>query len=414
MKNHCKTIQCQGSDIASYLGQFNTDDAIQYTNGLLRITTPVGVVTIPPNTIVVIAPSTGGGTTSGPFVLTYQGCKSLISFTVPAGSTQAQIAVIAQEVMAQAAAQYALCNPPNNPNNPPHSPVFLNPQIVIVTDCTADAPLSVTVSLFPGLTISGNNFVLAAGLFTSNVSVEDATNLAASFAQSFVNNLFATGGASCGGLLAGLQVYYRLDEVSGTRFDVNGQNPLLEVNPPVPSVPGIIGLAVDATQTGKVLVSNSAFQPFNIPLNSSATISYWQKGDNPGNALMAYQPDPTNLGFVGWYIALELSYTMSFVWRYDPSPEFDLLNASFPQPIAASWNHVVFVMDIVSGTGKTYINGVLAATASGYPMWQYDSSYKLGIIYLYVDELGFWKRALSPAEILKLYNGGAGLTYPFS
>src|SRR3990167_2024195 len=31
-----------------------------------------------------------------------------------------------------------------------------------------------------------------------------------------------------------------------------------------------------------------------------------------------------------------------------------------------------------------------------------------------IDEVGFWKRALTAGEITELYNGGNGLTYPFS
>ena len=38
------------------------------------------------------------------------------------------------------------------------------------------------------------------------------------------------------------------------------------------------------------------------------------------------------------------------------------------------------------------------------------SSYFSGII----DEVGFWNRALTSAEVTSLYNGGTGLTYPFT
>ena len=31
-----------------------------------------------------------------------------------------------------------------------------------------------------------------------------------------------------------------------------------------------------------------------------------------------------------------------------------------------------------------------------------------------IDEVGFWRRVLTPAERTTLYNGGAGLTYPFA
>jgi hypothetical protein len=31
-----------------------------------------------------------------------------------------------------------------------------------------------------------------------------------------------------------------------------------------------------------------------------------------------------------------------------------------------------------------------------------------------VDEVGFWKRVLTPAERAEIYNSGAGKTYPFT
>lgn len=95
----------------------------------------------------------------------------------------------------------------------------------------------------------------------------------------------------------------------------------------------------------------------------------------------------------------------------------------------SAWNHIVYTYDGTSLRG--YLNGSLVAgptaysgsgagagidifeimghnNSAGNP--QYSGLEFNGL----VDETGIWSRALTGAEITQLYNGGAGLAYPFT
>jgi hypothetical protein len=83
-----------------------------------------------------------------------------------------------------------------------------------------------------------------------------------------------------------------------------------------------------------------------------------------------------------------------------------------------SWQYINFVVN--SGTIYLYINGSLCDSLSDNGT-SWDSGTLLfgknedGLVPFdgSIDEVGVWNRALSQAEVIQLYNGGAGLTYPF-
>jgi len=77
-------------------------------------------------------------------------------------------------------------------------------------------------------------------------------------------------------------------------------------------------------------------------------------------------------------------------------------------------NHTqsIYVDAVLKGSGIdtnsiNYTGGASNTTIGRHPV---DTSYFMGGS---VDEIGIWSRALSQAEITQLYNGGAGLSYPF-
>lgn len=83
-----------------------------------------------------------------------------------------------------------------------------------------------------------------------------------------------------------------------------------------------------------------------------------------------------------------------------------------------NWHMLTLTYD---GTNlRGYINGNLVGTvSSGYNSSTAESRLGLrgdGSDYYRgeMDEVGFWNRALSNSEITELYNGGAGLTHPFT
>ena len=90
-------------------------------------------------------------------------------------------------------------------------------------------------------------------------------------------------------------------------------------------------------------------------------------------------------------------------------------------PVATySWNHIVAWFDSSDSKVRIRINdsATYVSTATG-ALIQSATAFTLGArshavaaYFTGLDEVGFWKRKLSPAEMTALYNGGAGL--PFS
>ena len=86
-----------------------------------------------------------------------------------------------------------------------------------------------------------------------------------------------------------------------------------------------------------------------------------------------------------------------------------------------TWYHLVFTQAstaksiyVNAGTPTTatatYTGGATGATAYFGAYQQTSANYLNGTI----DEVGLWTRALSSSEVTQLYNGGAGLQYPFT
>lgn len=85
--------------------------------------------------------------------------------------------------------------------------------------------------------------------------------------------------------------------------------------------------------------------------------------------------------------------------------------------LTSGWNHLVTTVG--GGSLKLYVNGGLVATGTTSAslidleliLGNQESIYPLtGSL----DEVGIWNRALTSAEVTALYNGGNGISYPFS
>jgi hypothetical protein len=65
---------------------------------------------------------------------------------------------------------------------------------------------------------------------------------------------------------------------------------------------------------------------------------------------------------------------------------------------------------VVAGTLTGSVPASIFNSSEPFIIGRYDNdAYADGQI----DEVGIWSRALSSTEVTKLYNGGAGLQYPF-
>lgn len=101
-------------------------------------------------------------------------------------------------------------------------------------------------------------------------------------------------------------------------------------------------------------------------------------------------------------------------------------NRFYEDPATVSitnWTHIVMTYDLTNF--RTYVNGALSATSGSLTLSSINTAASRAGIGAYgetpslffngaIDEPGLWSRALTAAEITTLYNGGAGLQYPFT
>lgn len=86
-----------------------------------------------------------------------------------------------------------------------------------------------------------------------------------------------------------------------------------------------------------------------------------------------------------------------------------------------TWYHMVATWDGSTGAAVTYLNAVSKVTGTqagalltgSFDMEMGGNSFASEYHPCFLDEVGIWSRALTSTEITSLYNGGAGLTYPF-
>ena len=221
-------------------------------------------------------------------------------------------------------------------------------------------------------------------------------------------------------LLSGIVSYWKME--STALLDSAGPNPLT-LGGAATIVGGKIGNALDGA-------GGSAYSPTStgIDFSTSCTFTCWFKGaginasnfaalvakgdaGTPANCEIYLTWDQTAGGWkCSWGPAapytLVLPFTMDmtgtvwvfFCFRYDAAA--GKITLSYNDPTVNS-------ISATSVTAPTHFPGVgLMFSDLAYSGTLYGSP---GVL----DESGFWSRALSDAEVNALYNGGAGLSYPF-
>jgi hypothetical protein len=213
-------------------------------------------------------------------------------------------------------------------------------------------------------------------------------------------------GAAASPLLIDLVSYWKLDETSGTRFDSVSANNL--------SDNGGVGFA-----TGKI--GNSAefdttnYLSTNTVLSSGPfTVSCWIYADtvtqSAGGIVNRYDnPVPADRTWTSYVANDDIVFAI-------PPTQLTINNIVS----AATWHLFIFWYDDVAqemgiqfdttiqtksqttGYANTNVPFSIGARADGGTA--FDGR---------IDEVGIWSRVLTAAERTQLYNGGAGLTYPF-
>jgi hypothetical protein len=215
-------------------------------------------------------------------------------------------------------------------------------------------------------------------------------------------------------LIDNLVAYYKLDEGNrangDTAADSHGTNTLTQVGLAT-SVTGIINTALSVASLAYWGIAN----PSNFQLQSFSQ-SFWVKftsftdSMSPGisNSDAAWEA----AGF-GLYIQTSKLrfFTQDYLANYAESGTLS----------TGTWYHVVATRDSSSGDNRLYINGSLVDVKSQYATITYtgtnpflahlDAGADLNGV---TDEVAFWSRAITAAEVRDLYNKGLGLAYNFT
>jgi hypothetical protein len=218
----------------------------------------------------------------------------------------------------------------------------------------------------------------------------------------------AQSGAAASPLLTDLVSYWKLDETSGTRFDSVGTNNLAD-NGGVGSTIGKVGNAAlfdgsNYLSTNTVLSSGPFsvsfwINPDTVTRDPARIISRYRIAAPADQAWSAYLRDDDALIDVGPTTLTIPSIASAETWHY-----FAFWYDDVAQEIGIQFDTTILTTPQTTGYVNTNVDFTIGTLAGG----PTGPSFRGG-----VDEVGIWSRVLTAAERTQLYNGGAGLTYPF-
>lgn len=222
--------------------------------------------------------------------------------------------------------------------------------------------------------------------------------------------------ASAQHLLNTLISYWKMDAApAGVTPDIQGSNHLTLHNSAGSVAGGIINNALvfnSATNDYVSAASNSSLQ-----VTGSFTFSLWVKLYSQVSGTILQKGSGAAFDYT---LAYDTTAT-GFYWTVASGPSGGS-DFAFGGGLVANgvWTHIVLWYDSVGALVHIRFNDVttfnsvtcpaLIQTANQFVIGANGSP--LAFSNCYVDEVGFWKRVLTAAEITALYNGGAGL--PFS
>lgn len=214
----------------------------------------------------------------------------------------------------------------------------------------------------------------------------------------------------------GLVAYYKMDESSGTAYDVFGNKNLTNTS----SVSFSTGkINNGAVFNGSNYLVNTSW--YTVP--SAVTLSLWYKTSNNysgAEGIVCRKDNNSGARYIYGLIIGDNKIVMATY--HSPTSTSREIKSGFTIN-DGSWRHFVGVFDFSNGTMALYCNNSLVGTSSltnlagqsgGLLTIGVDGSnlvsgkLKSGDM---VDEVAYFDRVLTSTEITNLYNNGNGLTY---
>lgn len=222
--------------------------------------------------------------------------------------------------------------------------------------------------------------------------------------------------AATSSLLTNLVSWWTMDEASGaTRA---GFEPLTDHGTVTQEAGHIVNSAgFNGTNQWLSHVSDSGLDTGDVSFSFAAWIYL---GDHTDFRTVASKGATTPT--VEWTLFTDEFGTLTAQSWDDPPSAPDAISSSVGAIAVNTWTHVVFIRDKDGGLLRLYVGGVAVtpvsitktpvAHAGDFEVGRYAA---LGTRYWKgrIDGAGFWKRAITEAEIAVLYNAGVGKDYPF-
>ena len=221
-------------------------------------------------------------------------------------------------------------------------------------------------------------------------------------------------------LTTGLLAYWKLDEASGNRADSFGSFTLTDNNT-VGSATGRIGLASDHIRANNEFLSNTTVCN---SIGNAWSFAGWFNFPEIGVAnqtIISIRPGAGAANLIQIETNINSGQLRSIIFNSAGSNRKDYqknggLVANTWEFFAMTWDGTTFEMyHDGSNAGITKaVDLSLSMTATSRTLRIGAELSASNVADGLIDEIGVWTRALTSAEITELYNGGAGLTYPFT
>jgi hypothetical protein len=238
------------------------------------------------------------------------------------------------------------------------------------------------------------------------------------------------GGAPPSTLLNDLIAYWKLDEASTgaaavQRNDSHGANHLTDNG----NVRSMTGGKIDACArfwAGEnrffSINDNAAFSTGDIDFTIRAWVMLDAKPVSSRIGIVARDDGATNREY-----RLDYDYATDrfrfLIFNSSNAVVGTVVANTLGSPATNTWYHVVAWHDATANkvcikldalaTDEAATTGAPGDSTARLCIGSYDITGNSGW-YGYIDEVAFWKRALTPTELATLYGSGAGITYPFS
>ncbi|KKM75735.1 hypothetical protein LCGC14_1387300, partial [marine sediment metagenome] len=226
--------------------------------------------------------------------------------------------------------------------------------------------------------------------------------------------------------LTSLITHWKLNEASGNRLDAHGTNTLGDNNTVLQGT-GKIGEAADFEALNSEWLSRGIDTDFQLSADEDFTWAVWVKLESkPGNDMYFFHgasgaADKDTAYAIRWD---NTGDRFEFVLGDETSAGIEAAD-NLGAPALATWYLIIVWHDKAANTiniqvndgtvdSSAWANGTNStfngATELGRRSWSGAGTYFDGLL----DSVSFWKgRVLTSAERTELYNGGAGLDYPF-